>query len=156
MTWVDAKTVRQAARFYASNRPACVEWGNSLDHTVNSFQTGRALCILRALTGNLEVPGGELRWTSLALMGRRSPELELWDRMPMAQWQKRVDVEHKLLPVFRYVTPQSIIQAILYESPTPFARPISKVPIQYSPIATQQKLMRPLPNSTSWWWLTCS
>ena len=119
LTWVDAKTIRQAAQFYASNRPACIEWGNSLDHTVNSFQTGRALCILRALTGNLEVPGGELRWTSLALMGRRSPELELWDRMPMAQWQKRVDVEHKLLPVFRYVTPQSIIQAILYEKPYP-------------------------------------
>ncbi len=36
------------------NRP-CIQWGNAVDHGVNSFQTARAISILRAITGNLDV-----------------------------------------------------------------------------------------------------
>lgn len=119
LIWVDAATIREAARFYAANKPACIESGNSLDHNVNSFQTGRALSILRAITGNLGIPGGELQWSALSLVGRRSPELELWDKMPMAKWQRKVGAEYKLMPPFRYVLPQSVIKAILDEDPYP-------------------------------------
>ena len=119
LTWVDATTIREAARFYAISKPACIESGNSLDHNVNSFQTGRAISILRAITGNLGIPGGELQWSALSLVGRRSPELELWDKMPVAKWQTRVGAEYKLMPPFRYVLPQSVIKAILDEDPYP-------------------------------------
>jgi anaerobic selenocysteine-containing dehydrogenase len=119
LTWVDATTIRKAARFYAISKPACIESGNSLDHNVNSFQTGRALSILMAITGNLGIPGGELGWSALSLVGRRSPELELWGEIPVAKWQRRVGAEYNLMPPFRYVLPQSVIKAILNEDPYP-------------------------------------
>jgi anaerobic selenocysteine-containing dehydrogenase len=35
-----------------------VLWGNGIDMSVNAFQTGRALLILMAITGSLDIPGG--------------------------------------------------------------------------------------------------
>jgi len=60
ITWVPADLIVKAARLYASNRPGHIEWGNALDHNVNSFQASRAISILMAITGNLGVPGGEV------------------------------------------------------------------------------------------------
>lgn len=119
ITWVPAEKIRQAARLYAQTKPACIQWGNALDHGVNSFQTARAVCILRAVTGNLGIPGGEIQPWSVPLFGRRSPESELWDKMPLDRWQKRVGTELELMPLLRYVQPQSIIKAITEEDPYP-------------------------------------
>ncbi len=119
ITWVPADRIRQAARLYAKTKPACIQWGNVLDHGVNSFQAARAICILRAITGNLGIPGGEIQPLPLPLIGRRSPELELWDKLPLDKWQKRVGAELELMPLIRYVQPQSIIKAIMQEDPYP-------------------------------------
>lgn len=119
ITWVDAETIKQAARFYATNKPACIASGNGLDHNVNSFQAERAISILRTITGNIGVPGGELQPSPVPLVNRKSSELELWDKLPMEQWQRRVGAELKVLPVIRYVLPESIIKAILEEEPYP-------------------------------------
>jgi len=119
ITWVPAEGIRQAARLYAQTKPACIQWGNAIDHGVNSFQTARAICILRAVTGNLGIPGGEVQPSPLPLIGRRSPELELRDEMSLAQWQKRVGADLKLMPPMGYVQPQSIIKAIIEEDPYP-------------------------------------
>ncbi len=61
---VPAETLRQAARTFATSHPACVIWGNGIDQSVNSFQTARAYLLLMAITGNLDVPGGDVRWVS--------------------------------------------------------------------------------------------
>ena len=119
ITWVPAEKIRQAARLYAQTKPACIQWGNALDHGVNSFQTVRAICILRAITGNLGISGGEIQPWPLPLAGRRSPELELWDKMPLDKWQKRMGADLKLMPLLRSVSPQSIIKAIMEEDPYP-------------------------------------
>ena len=119
ITWVPADKIRQAARLYAQVRPACIQWGNAIDHGVNSFQAARAICILRAITGNLGVPGGEAEPLTLPLVGRRSPELELWEKMPMEKWRRRIEASLKLLPLIRYVQPQSIVRAIIEETPYP-------------------------------------
>jgi anaerobic selenocysteine-containing dehydrogenase len=58
ITWLDKEQIIQAARVYASNKPACIQWGNGIETNVNSIQTCRAISILRALTGNLGIPGG--------------------------------------------------------------------------------------------------
>ncbi|HAA03224.1 MAG TPA: formate dehydrogenase, partial [Syntrophobacteraceae bacterium] len=57
--WVDPDEIRQAARLYATTKPACIIDGNGLDMQLNVFQDTRAVCILRALTGNLDQPGGD-------------------------------------------------------------------------------------------------
>ncbi|MFX0202103.1 MAG: dehydrogenase, partial [Candidatus Hodarchaeota archaeon] len=46
ITWVNAATIKQAARLFATTRPSCIQWGNAIDQNVNSFQTARAISIL--------------------------------------------------------------------------------------------------------------
>ncbi|MBN2094947.1 MAG: molybdopterin-dependent oxidoreductase [Candidatus Aenigmarchaeota archaeon] len=60
ITWVNAEKIRAAARMYATTKPACIEWGVAIEQTPNSLQTCRAVSILRAITGNLDVPGGDI------------------------------------------------------------------------------------------------
>jgi anaerobic selenocysteine-containing dehydrogenase len=59
-TWVPQSLIEQAARMFAAARPAAIQWGNALDQTSNAFQTCRAVAILMAITGNLDVPGGAI------------------------------------------------------------------------------------------------
>jgi len=95
ITWVPADAIREAARLYAQNGPACIAHGNALDQNVNSVQTGRALAILVAITGNLGVPGGEISTTSPPALGARSPELDLREKMPGEKLQNRLGLTIK-------------------------------------------------------------
>jgi anaerobic selenocysteine-containing dehydrogenase len=61
ITWVPREQIREAARLYACSKPAAIQWGNALEHTVQSHQSCRAVLCLMALTGNVEVPGGNIR-----------------------------------------------------------------------------------------------
>ncbi len=45
---------------------ACIQLGNAVDQNLNSFQTARAVSVLRSITGNLGRPGGELEKSSLS------------------------------------------------------------------------------------------
>jgi anaerobic selenocysteine-containing dehydrogenase len=60
ITGVDAETIRQVARVYATTRPAYLDAGNALEHHNNSIHVLRGVMILRAITGNLDVPGGNV------------------------------------------------------------------------------------------------
>lgn len=62
ITRVPADKIRDAARTFAETRPACVQWGNGIDTSINSFQTARALLILMGLTGSIDIPGGNVWW----------------------------------------------------------------------------------------------
>jgi anaerobic selenocysteine-containing dehydrogenase len=59
ITWVPAVKIREAARLYASNKPAKLHMSsNSTTHHANGVQNHRAVILLAAITGNLEVAGG--------------------------------------------------------------------------------------------------
>ena len=58
ITWVPAEKIRAAARLYAKTKPSMMEWGCAIEHTPNCIQTVRAISMLPALTGNIDVPGG--------------------------------------------------------------------------------------------------
>lgn len=60
LTWIAPELIRQAARIYARNKPGILEWGVAFEQNTNSLQTARALALLRALSGNLDIPGGDL------------------------------------------------------------------------------------------------
>jgi formate dehydrogenase (coenzyme F420) alpha subunit len=59
-TGVPADLVRRVAVAYASIKPACLLIGNGLEHHGRGIDTMRLLAVLKALTGNLDVPGGDL------------------------------------------------------------------------------------------------
>ena len=58
ITWVPADKIRAAARLFARAKPAMMEWGCAIEHTPNCIQTVRAISLLPAITGNIDVPGG--------------------------------------------------------------------------------------------------
>lgn len=59
-TGVASELVRQVARAYASSRPASVAMGNGLEHHRVGVSAIRLLAIMKAITGNLDVPGGDV------------------------------------------------------------------------------------------------
>jgi anaerobic selenocysteine-containing dehydrogenase len=58
ITWVAAEKIRAAARLFAQTKPAMLDWGCAIEHTPNCIQTIRAISMLPAITGNVDVPGG--------------------------------------------------------------------------------------------------
>jgi len=60
ITWVPAETIRKVARIYATTKPALLQETNGIDQQPDVVQTTRALAILRAVTGNLDIPGGNV------------------------------------------------------------------------------------------------
>jgi anaerobic selenocysteine-containing dehydrogenase len=118
ITWVPPQTLVEAARFYARAKPACIQWGNAIDHGVDSFQTARALMILRAITGNIGAPGGDAI-PAYPLSGPQAADLVLRDALSPALWARRIDAERPLLSQFRRVPPQGLMRAILEERPYP-------------------------------------
>jgi thiosulfate reductase/polysulfide reductase chain A len=60
ITWVSPDKIRESARMYATTKPAIIMSGVKTDQIGrNATQTTRAQCILRAITGNLDITGGE-------------------------------------------------------------------------------------------------
>ncbi|MBI5656516.1 MAG: molybdopterin-dependent oxidoreductase [Geobacter sp.] len=58
--WLSAGQIREVARIYATTKPAAIVDGNGLDMHREVFDTTRAVAMLRALTGNLDRPGGDV------------------------------------------------------------------------------------------------
>lgn len=60
LTWVPEEQIISAARMYATTRPAVIKGGQGIEKTGPNFQgAAHARAILRAITGNLDVRGGE-------------------------------------------------------------------------------------------------
>ena len=60
ITGVPAQDTVEAAKRYAMEKPSVLEWGVSIEQNPNSLQTVRALSLLRGLTGNIDIPGGDI------------------------------------------------------------------------------------------------
>jgi thiosulfate reductase / polysulfide reductase chain A len=60
VTWLPVEQITASARLYATSKPAQLPYGYGLDKQgINANQCARARAILRAITGNLEIQGGE-------------------------------------------------------------------------------------------------
>ncbi|GAA6488343.1 molybdopterin dinucleotide binding domain-containing protein [Gordonibacter urolithinfaciens] len=57
---VDVDKIYAAARRYATAKPAAIAWGLAFDQNQNGNQAGHALLALMAITGNVDVPGGQI------------------------------------------------------------------------------------------------
>ena len=72
ITGLNAEEIRSTARTYATTSPACMLWGSATDASASCFQTARAQLILRALTGNIDNPGGDVLWVPPEEVRQRS------------------------------------------------------------------------------------
>lgn len=60
LTEIPEDKIKEAARILATTKPACWYSWNGIEANTNASQTNRALCILYSLTGNYDMPGGNV------------------------------------------------------------------------------------------------
>jgi anaerobic selenocysteine-containing dehydrogenase len=99
ITGVAPELIVAAARLYATTKPACIPWSPITDQQVSSTSAIRLQCALRALTGNLDVNGGD-RFHTFNPLIVSDTELELHDRLSPAQKAKQLGADE--FPVFTY------------------------------------------------------
>jgi len=95
ITWLTPEQVMESARMYATSRPAMITWGFGIDKQgLNATQAARARSILRAVTGNLDVPGGEpLGWADPIGRIVGHDALELNEVLPAEQRAKQLGAD---------------------------------------------------------------
>jgi anaerobic selenocysteine-containing dehydrogenase len=126
ITWVPADKIIEAARLFAKTKPAFIKAGNAIEDNINSVQCARALAIMSAITGNLDVPGGVIEAQGV-INEMGGPEVTLWDKLPSEQRGKRIGADAGLLPSHplwhlvatmpMQVPHQFFVKAILEETP---------------------------------------
>ncbi|MBM3346545.1 MAG: molybdopterin oxidoreductase [Betaproteobacteria bacterium] len=116
LTWCDPEQIARAARLYATTRPGCIVWGNGLEHVGrNSFQSLRAALILMGITGNLDVPGGNVFYPAPPLA---YPDLK--DKLSPEQDAKRIGGKRfKALNRAGFAHPPSLFRTIISGEPYP-------------------------------------
>ena len=60
ITWIPVEKIRAVARLYAESKPAALHWGLPIDTIPSTTPTAQAIAHLWCLTGNLDVPGGNV------------------------------------------------------------------------------------------------
>jgi anaerobic selenocysteine-containing dehydrogenase len=109
ITNVKAGDIIEAARTYALNKPAVLEWGLAIEQNMNSLQTVRSISILRGLTGNIDIPGGDILGMNII---RAYPTLK--EKLPEGMLKKRLGGEtYKLLGGWRAFMPSAHIPTLL-------------------------------------------
>ena len=110
-TWVPVEAYKRFARTYATTKPASIQTGNPIDQTQNAFHTARLISILRAITGNLDTPGGDFMNSGYPLRSLK----DIQDRSTRPMIGARYAVAAK-----EYLTPsQETLRAALTEDPYP-------------------------------------
>ncbi len=99
ITWLKPEQVVESARRYAMTKPAMITWGFGLDKQgLNATQAVRARCCLRAITGNLDVAGGEpLGWNDPIGKIIGDDEMEFNDALPAEQRAKQLGADEYAL-----------------------------------------------------------
>lgn len=98
--WVASGTIVEAARLFATTKPAVIQWGNALDvQGVNSSQAIQAVLLLMAVTGNLDVPGGMAIWEHGPFVDPFGPEHERPDLLPEKSREMLADYGAREFPI---------------------------------------------------------
>jgi len=126
ITGISAQLIEEAAKLYAVTKPAALHHRVAVEHNTNSLQTDRALAMLIALTGNLDIAGGNLLGThvegyipSIALAGAGpwlQPSVETQARRIGAKEYPLVAGSGAILP---FVPSPMALDAIEYGKPYP-------------------------------------
>lgn len=90
LTWLEPDLIRKAARMYALNTPSNIQWGCTWDQLgTTSIAGAHARAIMRAITGNLDIRGGDLMpGPSFGYVS--DEELEANDWLPEEQKAKQI------------------------------------------------------------------
>lgn len=98
ITWVPAEKIKAAARTYATTKPATVLNGMGIEHLNNSIEALHAAKILIAITGNVDILGGD-RFAGPPPLYISDYEINLNEIVPPEQKTKQLGADR-----FRFMT----------------------------------------------------
>ena len=99
ITGVDTELIERAARTYALADRAAIPWPPITDQQVSSTSAIRLQCAPRAITGNLDIKGGEV-FTGFNPGVRSDTEVEMHEQLAQSQKAKQLGADE--FPVFTY------------------------------------------------------
>jgi anaerobic selenocysteine-containing dehydrogenase len=111
---VEPETIREAARLLWHHRPVAHYTWTGLEQHTNATQTDRAIAILHALTGSIDVPGGNVHFAQVPVNDVSGIEL----RDP-GQWQKALGLKERPLgpAADGWITSTDLYRAVLDRQP---------------------------------------
>lgn len=114
ITGVPANAIRQTAHLIWHHRPLAYFTWTGLEQHTNATQTARAHSILHALTGSIDVPGGNVHLAQVPLNDVSGVEL----RQP-GQWQKALGLKERPLgpPSAGWIASDDLYRAVLEGQP---------------------------------------
>ncbi len=115
---LDTHRIQTIARLYAQSKPAVIITGNALDHNNDSFQVNRAIAMLMAITGNIDVPGGQFQPHGDSLVSGRWPYDEQ-DVHELSAEARAQSAGTPILPEYFRATSQGLTKAMLTSTPYP-------------------------------------
>ena len=118
ITWVPAEKIREAARLFATTKPAAIQWGVAIEQQVNCADNNRALMALMGITGNIDIPGGQMLFSPPKI--RNVGQFGAHKMLSKEQAKKRLGGERfRLGGNFGIINPKCVWDAILEEKPYP-------------------------------------
>ena len=120
ITWVPAEIIRKMARMYATTKPACISPRNALDQHTNASCSIRSVDILMAITGNIDIKGGNVIVVPLVL---GLTDVKLFEKLPPEALEKKIGANKCLYSKMSKTWPAahtpSLWDAILHDDPYP-------------------------------------
>jgi anaerobic selenocysteine-containing dehydrogenase len=118
ITWVPGEKIKEAARLFATTKPAAVQWGVAIEQQVNCADNDRLLMALMGLTGNIDVAGGQVLFQAPKI--RNVGYFGAHRMLPDEQRAKRLGGDRfRLAGNFAIINPKCVWDAILEEKPYP-------------------------------------
>ncbi|HBF42877.1 MAG TPA: molybdopterin oxidoreductase [Desulfobacteraceae bacterium] len=118
ITWVPVEKIQEAARLFATNKPAAIQWGVAIEQQINCADNNRSLMALMGITGNIDVPGGQMLFSPPKI--RNVGQFGAHKMLPKEQAKKRLGGDRfRLAGNFAIINPKCVWDAIIEEKPYP-------------------------------------
>ncbi len=118
ITWVPENKIIEAARLYATTKPAGIQWGVAIEQQINCADNDRILMAMMGITGNLDVPGGQVLFRPPKI--RNVSTFGAHKMLPEKQASKRLGGgRFRLAGNFGIINPKCVWDAIIEEKPYP-------------------------------------
>ncbi len=118
ITWVPKEKIVDAARLFATSKPAAIQWGVAIEQQINCADNNRALMALMGITGNIDAPGGQVLFKTPKI--RNVSQFGAHKMLPKEQVSKRLGgARFPLAGHFAIINPKCVWDAILEEKPYP-------------------------------------
>lgn len=118
ITGVPAEKIQAAARLYATTKPAGIQWGVAIEQQINCADNDRALMALMGITGNIDIPGGQVLFKTPNIV--KVSTFGAHKLLPKAQAAKRLGGDRfRLAGHFGIINPKCVWDAVLTEAPYP-------------------------------------